>query len=85
MLEHVLLDYEHTVKLHRWLETEYKLPKMQLKDWIFSLKTHECNLYIWITNFSVYKCHLLACEGFTPNPLMQLQSELARYKSPLNL
>ncbi len=81
----MLIECEYTVKLHRWLEAEYKLPKMQLKDWIFGHMTHECNPYIWITNFSVYKCQLLACEGYTPDPQIQLQSELARYESALNL
>ncbi len=35
-------------------------------DWIFGHCKSAINPVIWIVNFSIYKSHILVCEGYKP-------------------
>ena len=79
-LEHILLSCEHTKKSH-WVECTFSTEHFMDVDWIFGHKTHSYNCLIWICNFTLYKCHLHVCKGFSPDILTQMDYEFACYQS----
>ena len=80
-LERILLNCCETKKVRSWVMEHFPLPKLSAKHWIYGLKDKRLNPVFWITNFMVYKCHILACEGIRVSPVTQLDSEYARYSN----
>ncbi len=80
-LEHILLNCCETKKVHSWVVEHFPLPKLLAKHWIYGLPDKQFNPVIWITNFTIYKCHILACQGTSVSPVTQLDSECARYSN----
>ncbi len=74
-LEHVLLWYPEIEKVHKWVIKMYKTKYFKPKHWIFGQKILDWNQLIWVCNFTLYQCHLLACEGHLVDVLSQLENE----------
>ncbi len=63
-LEHILLNYPETIKIHRFAQNNFCLPNRMLsKNWIFGLTNTTLNPIIWLISFVIYKAHLCACNG----------------------
>ncbi len=66
-------------RVHDWVTTTYKLSRIKEKNWIFGCKNQTLNLLIWVSNFAIYKSHLLTCEGQNVDLLQQVQNEFGSY------
>ncbi len=64
-LEHVLLVCKEIQLVHN-LVAQVAKQKFLCKHWIFGYELSHLNPFIWIMNFTIYKCHILACEGQRP-------------------
>ena len=79
-IEHILLWCSETKHLHDCIKSVVKC-LFSDTDWIFGHHKTAINPLIWIVNFSIYKGHILACEGHKPWILNQAYEELVRYQS----
>ena len=62
-LEHILLDCLETREIHKFLCQNSALQcDLAHKAWIFGTNL-VLNPIIWVTNFVIYKAHLMACDG----------------------
>lgn len=58
-LEHLLLLYPFTKLLHALVvHIAFAGEGIAQRNWIFGVSCQERNLFIWLNNFTVYKCHL---------------------------
>ena len=62
-LEHILLQYPNSRCLHASVYSKIKASSFSDETWIFGHMNAKFNPIIWITNFCIYKCHLVACQG----------------------
>ncbi len=64
LISYILVEYPETVALHNFIESKVIFPLQDMKAcWIFSLKSNGLNPIIWVTNFVIYKAHLIATDG----------------------
>ncbi len=75
MIEHILLWCPETKHLHDYIKSVVKSP-FNYAHWIFGHCKSTINPVIWMVSFSIYKSHILACEGHKPHIL-----ELVQYQS----
>ncbi len=80
MIEYILLWCSETNHLHDHIKSVVKC-LFSDTDWIFGHCKSTINPVIWIINFSIYKSHILACEGHKPQIFEQAYEELVRYQS----
>ncbi len=63
-LEHILLDCQEMREIHKFLSQNSSLQhNLAHKTWIFGTTNPVLNPIIWVTNFVIYKAHLMACDG----------------------
>ncbi len=63
-ISHILIDCPETVALHNFIESKSVILLQDMKAyWIFGLKSNSLNPIIWITNFVIYKAHLIATDS----------------------
>ncbi len=63
-LEHILLDCPETRGIHKFLCWNSAIQcNLACKAWIFGTTNPVLNPIIWVTNFVIYKAHLMACDG----------------------
>ncbi len=53
------------------------------ENWIFGMSKQDLNPIIWVMNFTIYKCHILVCEGMRVPLLEQVKLEFERYSGVL--
>ncbi len=63
-LEYILLTYPSTIDLYLLvIKIAFHDHTITSKSWILGITCQEKNPIIWLTNFTIYKCHLKACNG----------------------
>ena len=78
-IEHILLHCNKTRQLRIYIQKA--IGKVEVDSWIFCGSGKSSDTVIWISNFVIYKSHLLACHGIFKSPLELFLQESVHFLS----
>ena len=66
-IDHILIDCPQTILLLDFIRFKINLP-LTPRDRVFGIFGTDA-LIVWLINFAIYKAHLMAMEGLSPDML----------------
>ncbi len=76
-IDHILIECPQIILLLDFVKSKIDLP-LTLRDRVFGILGTDA-LVIWLVNFTIYKAHLMAVEGLSPDMLWVLCETVKLY------
>ena len=77
-IDHILIDCPQIILLLDFIKSKIDLPLMP-RDRVFGILGMDA-LIVWLVNFAIYKAHLMAVEGLSPDMLQVLHEIVKLYQ-----